>query len=341
MERTRDLLFRPFRAGTLLKLGAVAFFAEASGSLSLTNPGRMGGLPDMSPQARAILYSVVLAAGIGLVLFSLVLFYVGSRLQLVMVELVATRAKVVGPLWRKSGRLTWRWVGVRALFFLSIVIVVAAVAGPFFFAILKHPPPPGTMPINFFGNLLLVLAIALPLILVLGVVYILLRDFALPFVVFEGLPVTTAVCRVRSLLAAEGASVALYVLLRFSLVVVGALAAEITIVFVLLISLIPVGLVGGVLWFFLRNSGPLGTGFLIGAGIVGGGLFLVWMMCVAIAVFGAVFLFTQAYALYFLGGRYPMLGEILDRTSPPPAFAGYPPGWPGMPGAPGPVRGAY
>jgi hypothetical protein len=43
-----------------------------------------------------------------------------------------------------------------------------------------------------------------------------------------------------------------------------------------------------------------------------------------------VLTFGQAYALYFLGGRYPLLGDLLDRSTPPPAYA-YPAGFPPTP----------
>jgi hypothetical protein len=39
----------------------------------------------------------------------------------------------------------------------------------------------------------------------------------------------------------------------------------------------------------------------------------------------------DAYAIYFLGGRYPLLGDLLDRSTPPPPspllipYAAYPP----------------
>jgi hypothetical protein len=36
---------------------------------------------------------------------------------------------------------------------------------------------------------------------------------------------------------------------------------------------------------------------------------------------GSLLTFFQAYALYFLGGRYPILGDLLDRSTPPPAYA--------------------
>ena len=42
---------------------------------------------------------------------------------------------------------------------------------------------------------------------------------------------------------------------------------------------------------------------------------------------GCIMTFFQAYGMYFLGGRYPLLGDLLDRTTPPPTWT-YPVGFP-------------
>ena len=60
---------------------------------------------------------------------------------------------------------------------------------------------------------------------------------------------------------------------------------------------------------------------LIGCAIFGALVFLCWAVCVVIAFMGTLLTFFQAYALYFLGGRYPLLGDLLDRSTPPPAYA--------------------
>jgi len=49
---------------------------------------------------------------------------------------------------------------------------------------------------------------------------------------------------------------------------------------------------------------------------------LVLLALAAVMLFGYVFTFLQAYALYFLGGRYPLVGAYLDPFLPPPH--GYP-----------------
>jgi hypothetical protein len=109
------------------------------------------------------------------------------------------------------------------------------------------------------------------------------------------------------------------------LVFVFAIAAEIGIFFILLLSLIPFAIVGGILWFALHSAGAVGTAILIAAAVVGGLFFIVWIFLVCIAILGSVYTFSQAYSLYFLGGRYPLLGDLLDRSTPLPWYAHAPP----------------
>jgi hypothetical protein len=90
---------------------------------------------------------------------------------------------------------------------------------------------------------------------------------------------------------------------------------------VLLVSLIPPGIVGVILWFSLHHAGTAGIVVLIACAIFGALVFLCWAVCVVIGFMGSLITFFQAYALYFLGGRYPLLGDLLDRSTPPPAYA--------------------
>ena len=84
------------------------------------------------------------------------------------------------------------------------------------------------------------------------------------------------------------------------------------------------------------------TSLVILAAIVGGIVLLVWMACVCIGLVGTVFVFTQSYALYFLGGRYPLLGNIIEPPpfpypTPPPPLAAKDEGGPPLPMDPSPI----
>ena len=166
-------------------------------------------------------------------------------------------------------------------------------------------------------QIILFAAAALVLLLVVSVIYMLVRDLALPSIALEDRGVRESLGRVRALLAAEPGQVALYVFLRFVLGIVFGIAAEIAVFFILLLSLIPPGIVGVILWLLLHKAGAGGYALLIGCAIVGGILFFCYAVCVVICLMGSVMVFSQAYALYFLGGRFPLLGDLLDRSTPP------------------------
>jgi hypothetical protein len=331
LDRTQDLLTRPFHWGTFFKLAAVAFFAEAGGGFNFSVPTNSSSSSSGSSKflgdssfLKPEMVAIIVIAGLVFFIIGLVLFYISSRLQLVLVELVATRQTLIAPMWRRYSGLTWRWIGLRLLYLLAVFLLTLILVGPFLFYYGRsgfssfHP--------SFASILLLVLA-GLGILLVLVAVYILLNDFALPLLALEDLRISDALRRLRFILAADPGQFALYVVLRVLLGIVFAIAGEIAAVLILLISLIPFAIVGGGLWFALHNAGAAGIEILIGCAIAGGLVFLCWMLCVGIALFGPLFLFFQAYALYFLGGRYPMLGDLLDRSTPPPTYAygmGYP-----------------
>jgi hypothetical protein len=257
----------------------------------------------------------------------LILFYIGSRLQLVLLELVATRYTVVGPLWRKYGSRTWRWIGLKLLLFLCFLIVALPFIVMAILYSIRHALGIGTL-IGFhpftglhIAQILLYAAIAFLVLLVLCALYMLVRDLALPFLALEDLGISHSLERLRALFVAEPGQFILYVILRMVLGIVFTIAAEIAVFLVLLVSLIPPGIVGVILWFSLHKAGTAGIVLLVACAIIGGLLFLCWAVCVVLAFMGTLLTFFQAYALYFLGGRYPILGDLLDRSTPPPAYA--------------------
>jgi len=170
-------------------------------------------------------------------------------------------------------------------------------------------------------QILLFIAVAFVVLLVICALYMLVHDFALPFLALEDLGISHSLERMRALFAAEPGQFILYIILRIVLGILFTIAAEIAVFIVLFISLIPPGIIGFILWLSLHKAGTAGIVVLIGFAILGGLIFLCWAICVAIAWMGSLLTFFQAYALYFLGGRYPLLGDLLDRSTPPPTYA--------------------
>jgi len=330
LERTKDVLARPFRLGTFLKIAAVAFFAEMGGGFSFNIPGRSHAMHPLPPSFLAFFLAfAVLLAFVSLVI-GLILFYIGSRLQLVLLELVATRYKFVAPLWRKYGSRTWRWIGLRLLliFCMLLLLLPFIITAVVYFihhaqamSSLNAGNPFAALVGLHFAQILLFIAVAFIVLLVLSAIYMLVRDFALPFLALEDLGISHSLECLRALFAAEPGQFILYIVLRMVLGIVFTIAAEIAVFLVLLISLIPPGIVGVILWLSLRHAGTAGTILLVASAIFGGLLYLGWAICMVLAFMGSLLTFFQAYALYFLGGRYPLLGDLLDRSTPPPAYA--------------------
>jgi hypothetical protein len=333
LERTRDFLARPFRWRTFFKLAAVAFFAEMGTSFSGSFPGNSGnGAHGLPPAFLAFIIAFAVIIGLVSLAIGLVMLYIGSRLQLVLVELVATRQTWVAPVWRRVSSTTWRWIGVKLLFFISILLVTLPLTIPVILYFVHHAHQIGAG--GFFSGLriaqiILFVAAAIVVVLAISAVYLLVRDLALPFMALEDLSISDALGRLRAIVDAEPGQVAIYVLLRILFSFIFGLLAEIGLVLVLLISLIPPGIVGLILWFPLHKS-TAGIVALIGLGILGGLIFLCWAIFVGVCFIGSALTFGQAYALYFLGGRYPLLGDLLDRSTPPPTYA-YAPGYPPTP----------
>jgi hypothetical protein len=334
LERTRDFLARPFRWRTFFKLAAVAFFAEMGGFNSSGFSNSTGnGTHGLPPAFLAFIIAFAVIIGLVSLVIGLTLLYIGSRLQLVLVELVATRQTWVGPVWRRVSSTTWRWIGLKILFFVGILLVTLPLTIPVLLYFIHHAHQISAG--GFFSGLriaqiIMFVAAAIVVVLAISAVYLLVRDLALPFMALEDCSISDALSRLRAIIDAEPGQVALYVFFRILLGVIFGFVAEIGVVLVLLISLIPPAIVGLILWFALHGAGVGAKIALIGLGILGGLAFLCWAIFVGVCFIGSVLTFSQAYALYFLGGRYPLLGDLLDRSTPPPTYA-YAPGYPPTP----------
>ena len=325
--RTKDVLARPFQLRTFLKIAAVAFFAEMGGGLNLNlGRGSSNGIHQLPPAMLAFIVAFAVLIGLLALVIGLILFYIGSRLQLVLLELVATRYTFVGPLWRKYDSRTWRWIGLKLLLFLCVLIVALPFLVAAIFYSIHHALEISTLTGNpfaglHFAQILLCIAVAFLVLLAICALYMLVHDLALPFLALEDLGISQSLARLRALFAAEPGQFILYIFLRIVLGIIFAIATYIAIAIVLLLSLIPPGIIGVILWFSLHHAGTVGTVLLVACAIFGALVFLCWAVCVVLAFMGSLLTFFQAYALYFLGGRYPLLGDLLDRSTPPPAYA--------------------
>lgn len=319
-ERARQVLLEPFEWRRFPKFAAVAALAALGSSSPFTSfggggHGHHGAAHSLPPAAAAALAAALAVIGLVFFVVSLLLFYVGSRMQFVLFEVVAKGAYFVGPVWSRYGRRTWRWMGLKFLILFAMLVVALAAMLPVFIGIARHSIP-GHSHAQALRHMLPTVTLGVALILAMIAVYFLVLDFALPVIALEDASLATALGRVCDLIQASPGEVFLYILLRILMSAFFTICVGAAVALTGLLSFIPFGLVGGALFQLLHRAGLAGHILMAAALTVEAFFFAVWMICVYVAVIGYLYTFLQAYALYFLGGRYRLLGDLLE---PPPA----------------------
>lgn len=317
-ERTKQILFGPRRFGLYFKIALCALLAEIGSLLSLPNIGnKFTGGGASHPSAGAV---AAMAAFSGILLFvffliGLAFFIIGSRMQLVMVDLVATRQTEILPLWRKHGTPVWRWMGLKLLPSLLFFVVVILVTLRYVRGLVPQmrSTTPGQLPSGFFPAFLQLFLVLGFVSLCVYAVYWLLRDFVMPYIALENATLGSALQRGMDVVRDEPVQVLLYMLLRVVLYIAFAIGGYIVYFVAALLGLIPLGIIGAIFYLLVHKSALAGA--LMGLGIaIGVVIIAIWIVFAMVLVGGFVCVFFQAYALYFLGGRYPLLGDLLEPT---------------------------
>jgi hypothetical protein len=145
----------------------------------------------------------------------------------------------------------------------------------------------------------------------------LLTNFVLPSIALEGTTVGEGLRRFVSLIAIEAGPVSIFALSKLLLAIGGYLAVDVVIILFELLSLIPIVLIAVIAALCLR---------LIGIGDISHNIALVGDVLIPVLlahffygvnlITGSLHIFFQAHALYFLGGRYPLLGDLLEPPAP-------------------------
>ncbi len=274
--RTHETILRPFRVGRSWKLCASNYVALL-GSIFFPFPilflfaGSLGaGFPRMLLLGIGVFYSIVL----------LLFVYFGGKMELVVFEMLVTRAKFVAPMWRRYGSRTWPWLGLKIAVGTAFTLIVSAAAilpmKHLFlsFATLAALSPRGGATMDPAAMHGLVRGMVQLEFIVLGFFFLLkipstlLNDFVLPFYVLEDIPLMTAVSRGMNVFLRDPLQVILYCILKPVLFVIGIIIqyfamAVCMIPFVIVIVIVAV--VGGI---GFRHGGAGGGLLLVAGGVV-------------------------------------------------------------------------
>ncbi len=327
--RTRNLLLRkPLNWRLLLKIGLVATFAQIGGCNANFNvPSNLGGHPLGHTLPAAALVTIALAAAVLVIIVGLAFFYISSRLQFVLFDIVLRRDTSVAPIWRRFGPLTWRWIGLKVLFLLVAVLCSTPLLLPILIHFIKMVSKSGE-PTNlggFVGAILAFVAATFLFVIAYFAASTLLHDFGLPSIALENTTIVETFRRVWALLRAEPGSVLFFLLMRLLLASAATLAVYLVLAVATLILFIPLGLLAVLLFVSLHHAGPGGHLVMIAGWVVLGLILLAALFVAGVMLLGVAFTFLQAYALYFLAGRYPLLAGYLDPQGPAYVFTPPPP----------------
>ncbi|MGA3136939.1 MAG: hypothetical protein ABSC88_13200 [Terracidiphilus sp.] len=326
IQRTRELLFRPFNWGTYLKLGLVAIITEGIGG-HLQSSTHSGPSPGHGPMIYSpfdippVRIAAAVAAVLLAILLCIVIFYLITRLRFAFFHCLIHNTSEIRPGWwlyrAQATRFFWLNIGVGFCYLLLVALIsLPFVAG---FIRLFHETPQGGHP-----DLGLLLALVLPLIPVIfllvlvGVMAdVVLRDWMLPHFALEDATAGEAWEEVWDRIKADTRQFIVYALLRLILPAI----AMIGLFIVLIIpGLMLAGSVAAIEYgIHSVFADATGAAALVGVllevffGVVAFGFALLAGICLG----GPVSTGVREYALIFYGGRYQVLGNILYPPPPP------------------------
>jgi hypothetical protein len=318
IARTRNLLFRPFRRGSFLKLCLAGLFTEGfSGGLNFSSPGNqrtaaIGKVPlhfNINPAVIAMMLVAIAVA----VVIGIGIYYLVVRLRFALFHCVAHQIREIGPGWRiyraQAGRFFMLSIGVG----LALLVLLAAAAAPFVMRMVHffqdHRGQQLTLG-EFVSLFLPLIPLLLLAILANIAVNVILRDFMLPHIALENATAGQAWTAARMRMGAEMGQFLLYAVLR----VIVPFAVLTAVVVALAIPTVVLVVIGAIVAGVVRAA--LGRAAMLLAAVILVMLLSLFFLFALVCAIGPVCIAIRSYALTFYGGRFQALGDILF---PPPA----------------------
>ncbi len=341
--RTHEILFRPFRWDRSWKL-AVSQYLGMLGAAFIPFPLLLAFAPIGNLGAARTALFVVTSV---MTLVTFAFFYVGVRMQFVDFEMIVTRGEMIAPMWRRYGGRVWPVIALKTV----LGIVVPLALAPWVWhagkaalqAVMSMPRPrivPGQTPdpvmaqsmvammMTMVSQLMGFYAVLLCAFLVLKTFTTAFEDFALPFYILEDITLGAAIQRGLKVFAADPLQCILYLILKLVLTLIGFIAQYVS----TLIAMIPLGIIGGIVLLIgiliaslARGAGSAVHLLLVVAGIVFEVAFFAVILWYQLGTYGYGATLLEAYGVYFMGGRYALLGSMLEPGpggpfTPPPVF---------------------
>lgn len=316
LERAQKLLGRPFSVKRFVKLGLMAY-AGVIGGIFLINIGEITGVMIGSTVIRRHTTPAMEVAMVaGCLVFAALgvgVLYLSARTQLAELWVIATGDANIGRAWTRSRRAAWRYCLVCLAWTAVLVLIIGTVAVIFSGVIVTsmknggQPRPELMLPLMF-G----MWAAIIPAVFVMMAVQIFIHDFLATPLLFEDASLKVAWQQGKEMVRKSPGQCSLFLLMYLLLSMIVGLVAEMGLFIVLAVSAIPGALIAFAVYELTKNVGDMTHTFLVIFGVSLAGLWIFFLMFV---FFGAVQIVMQCYAVYFVGSRNRVLGDMLQ----PPA----------------------
>jgi hypothetical protein len=321
LKRTHAWLFRAFKTETFLKLAVVAALSEGFiVTWQFWVPGAFPFDIDLVAIRNFALapafLPVTIFAAIAIFLAGLYCCYLVIRLRFAFIHCLIHQTRQVRPAARlysveaEHFFTAWALVWLSFLVLAVLALVAVVIAG---YGVYATPTPEGKLDVGHFFILFLpCFCIGIALLVAGCLAQIVLNDFILPHMAVEGVSFRKAWSEVRIRFAAHKETFTSYIILRllmpFFAGIILALAAW-------LVGLLVFGLLGMSAAGFsdmLDNVATLQAWLRIPLGLLFTLLGLGAGCVIAVALGGPLGVFMRCYALYFYGGHYKALGNLLE-----------------------------
>ena len=328
LERTKGLLFLPFRPGQWLRFALVGFLAgEMGGSGGCSSLRVPLNFPDSQsreqfqvgiPGAPGVLFFLGIALALFLVLVLVIVFtYINSRMRFVLFDSIVEGECRIRDSWSRRGTPAFRY------FFFQIAVVLAAFAS---LGVLIGVPALLGFGMGLFENprqhiLALVLGglivglLFLTWLIAFILLQVLTKDFIVPQMALDDVTAPEAWRRLLNMMSAEKVGYAGYLGLKVALSVAAGIVLGIVTLLAVLVVLVPVGGFGVITVLGGRAAGLTWNPLTIAIAIVAGAIVVLALILITSLISVPVIVFFPAYSIYFFAGRFPRLHTLLNTTS--------------------------
>ena len=337
--RVGTILFKPFRLGKWLKMGLIGLLGGglvtfSGGTFNFRTRPFHPSFPqgqvsaesmDIARIMRSIhladYFHVFLIAFAFAVVIGLIFQYLFCRFRFILFDSVVTGQPAVGRGWGQYASQANRYFGFWLVYRLVNWAVIVLIIGMPLWRAYKSGLFSGDNSLPAFFAVIASIALgALAAGIIFAVVSTLMKDFVMPVLALDDLPLGEAWSAVWRVVASEPGAWAAYMLLKLVCAVGTAIVLAIAFVVAMLPAAIVIGIPVGLLFAlgllaFKTVGATLGIIICCIAALLGAAGFL----CLFMFLTAPVSVFFASYAFYFFGGRYPKLAALLWPQPIPPA----------------------